>query len=197
MRDRSLTPLALGVLDLLAERDMHPYEMHQTMLTRQSDQRIKITAGSLYHAVDRLAERGLIEARETTREGKRPERTIYGLAEAGADALAGRIREMLSRIAVEYPEFPSALSMMHNLTPEDAADHLGRRVAHLLGKVASLRAIGENLMERGLPEMYWIDLRYTLAMAEAELAWTQDFLEGLRAGKPPWPARDDKTKDYS
>ena len=35
MGDRTLTPLALAVLDLLHERDMHPYEMHQTMLTRR------------------------------------------------------------------------------------------------------------------------------------------------------------------
>lgn len=196
MRDRSLTPLALAVLDLLSEHDMHPYEMHQTMLTRQSDQRMKITAGSLYHAVDRLVERGLIEARETTREGKRPERTVYGLTDAGSDAFAGRLREMISRIAVEYPEFPNALSMMHNLPEGDAVDHLGRRLVHLQARVAMLQAVVDGLGARDLPAMYWIDVRYTQAMAQAELAWLEDFLDGLRAGKPPWPAHD-KKKDNS
>jgi DNA-binding PadR family transcriptional regulator len=196
VRDRSLTPLALAVLDLLSERDMHPYEMNQTLLTRQSDQRMKITAGSLYHAVDRLLERGLIEARETTREGKRPERTVYRLTEAGSDAFTGRLREMLSRLPVEYPEFPNALSMMHNLPQGDAVDHLGRRLVHLRAKVAMLQAVTDGLAARDLPAMYWIDIRYTQAMAEAELAWTQEFLDGIGAGKPDWPTRH-KKKDNS
>lgn len=190
MRDPTLTPLALAVLDLLHERDMHPYEMHQTMLTRQTDQRMKIKAGSLYHAVDRLLERGLIDARETTREGRRPERTVYGLTESGAAAFTARLKELLTRVPVEYPEFPVVLSMVHNLTPGDTIELLGRRVIQQQARLASLRAITDGLAVRRLPQMYWIDVRYTQAIAEAELAWTENFLEQLKAGHVPWPDKD-------
>jgi DNA-binding PadR family transcriptional regulator len=190
VRDRELTPLALAVLDLLHERDMHPYEMHQTMLTRQSDQRMKIKAGSLYHSVDRLLEHGLIEARETTREGRRPERTVYALTESGAEAFTGRIREMVSRIAAEYPQYPVALSMVHNLDKADAVDHITRRVIHLRAKAAGLQAIADGLGARDLPEMFWIDLPYVQAMTAAELAWTENLLDRLRAGSLAWPKNE-------
>ena len=190
MRDRTLTPLALAVLDLLHERDMHPYEMHQTMLTRQTDQRIRLKAGSLYHTVDRLLGDGLIEARETTREGRRPERTVYGLTESGAAAFTARLKELVTRVPTEYPEFPVVLSMVHNLPCGDAIELLGRRVIQQQAKVASLRVIVDGLTERKLPQMYWIDVRFTQAMAEAELAWTEDFLDQLKAGRLPWPDRD-------
>jgi DNA-binding PadR family transcriptional regulator len=193
VRDQTLTPLALAVLDLLHEQDMHPYEMHQTMLTRQTDQRMKIKAGSLYHTVDRLLELGLIDARETTREGRRPERTVYGLTESGAAAFTARLKELVTRVPTEYPEFPIALSMVHNLTPGDAVELLGRRVIQQQAKVASLRAIADGLAARELPQMYWIDVRYTQAIAEAELAWTQNFLEQLKAGRVPWPDQDKET----
>ena len=52
---RTLTPLALAVLRLLHERPMHPYEMHQLVRDRGTDFAIKVRAGSLYHAVERLA----------------------------------------------------------------------------------------------------------------------------------------------
>ena len=48
---RTLTPLALAVLDLLQERHMHPYEMQQTIRERCTDHVIKVRAGSLYHTV--------------------------------------------------------------------------------------------------------------------------------------------------
>ena len=190
MRDHKLTPLALAVLDLLHERDMHPYEMHQTMLTRQTDQRMRLKAGSLYHAVDRLLEQGLIEARETTREGRRPERTVYGLTESGAAAFTARLKEMVTRVPTEYPEFPIVLSMVHNLSRKDALEHLARRVIQMRAKVAGLKTVAEGLTDRGLPQMYWIDLCFTQKMAEAELSWIEHFLDHLHAGRLSWPSEN-------
>ena len=57
----TLTPLALAVLELLLERPMHPYEMHQTIRDRYTDQVVKVRAGSLYHMVERLHRTELIE----------------------------------------------------------------------------------------------------------------------------------------
>src|SRR2546426_131165 len=51
---RTLTPLALAVLELLQERAVHPYEMQQTIRERYIDYVIKVRAGSLYHTVERL-----------------------------------------------------------------------------------------------------------------------------------------------
>src|SRR4051812_50170613 len=76
--------LALAVLSCLAERPMHPYEISQTLRQRGKDQSIKLNYGALYGVVESLAKAGLIEPRETVREGKRPERTVYAITEAGA-----------------------------------------------------------------------------------------------------------------
>ena len=57
---RPLTPLGLAVLRLLAEGQMHPYEMQQRVREYAIDQVVKVAHGSLYHAVARLAEQGLI-----------------------------------------------------------------------------------------------------------------------------------------
>ena len=90
-RRRSISnPLALAVLACLHERPMHPYEMASTMRERGKEQSIKLNYGSLYTVVDSLARSGLIEAMEATREGRRPERTVYRLTEAGRGSAPGQ-----------------------------------------------------------------------------------------------------------
>ena len=48
---------------------MHPYEMQRLMQWRGKDQVVRVQRGSLYPAVERLANAGLIEPLETARDG--------------------------------------------------------------------------------------------------------------------------------
>ena len=104
-RRRVSNPLALAVLSALRERPMHPYEMAATMRSQGKERSIKLNYGSLYTVVDNLAKHGLIEAMEATREGRRPERTVYRLTEAGrrgtgglADRAAGHAGQGVSAV---------------------------------------------------------------------------------------------------
>ena len=71
-RRRVSNPLALAVLACLTEKSMHPYEISTTLRTRGKERSIKLNYGSLYAVVESLQKHGLITARETTREGRRP-----------------------------------------------------------------------------------------------------------------------------
>src|SRR5262249_60377835 len=95
-RGSSSNPLALAVLACLYERPMHPYEMATTMRERGKEQSIKLNYGSLYTVVDNLAKHGLIEAGEAHREGRRPERTVYRITDAGRAELAGWMSQLLA-----------------------------------------------------------------------------------------------------
>ena len=76
-------PLALAVLALLYERPMHPYEMVTTMRERGKHESVKLRYSSLYSVVEALERADLIVPRETERAGRRPERTVYAITEAG------------------------------------------------------------------------------------------------------------------
>ena len=54
-----LTPLGVMVLALLAEGDMHPYEMIRLMRFRRDDRLVTITNGTVYHTVARLERAGM------------------------------------------------------------------------------------------------------------------------------------------
>src|ERR1700733_12717518 len=98
-------PLALAVLVLLYERPMHPYEMATTLRERRKESSIKLNYGSLYTIIEQLLREKLIAIRETLKEGKRPEKTVYELALAGETKMIDWMRELVSSPVKEFPQF--------------------------------------------------------------------------------------------
>src|SRR5215471_2361237 len=100
----------LNVLALLHERPRHPYDMVRQLRERHLDKSFRLGGlpRSLYHAVDRLAGQRLIEPAETTREGNRPERTVYRITDEGRDEFDSRVRQFLEKPVAEHPVLPAA-----------------------------------------------------------------------------------------
>lgn len=182
-----LATLAMAILELLHERPMHPYEMTQLMRERRVDRRVKLRAGSLYHTVERLEAQGFIEVVDTQRQGRRPERTVYGMTDHGRDTFAAQTREMLAEPAADYPPYPVALSAGSELTRDDFLDQLHLRAVNLQAQVAADEVLVDKVVEQGLPRMCWIDFAFVQRQRKSELDWTQKLIEDLESGQTPWP----------
>jgi DNA-binding PadR family transcriptional regulator len=176
-------PLALAVLACLFERPMHPYEMATTLRERGKDQSIKLNYGSLYTVVEALQQHGLIVAQETEREGRRPERTVYRLTDAGRMELIDWVSELLSTPAKEFTQFEAGLSLAGVLPPEDVAALLTQRCGALELEIAQMRSALQFVEQRGLKRIFVIESEYLLAMREAELAWTRKLAEEIASGE--------------
>ncbi len=121
--------LALAALSYLTRGPMHPYELGRTLRRNGDARSIKFNHGSLYMVVQQLAKAGLIVEQETTREGQRPERTVYALTDAGRVELRDWMRELVEEPEHEYPHFVAALSLIAALPPSEVVDLLNRRLA--------------------------------------------------------------------
>ena len=195
---RLSNPLALAVLALLFERSMHPYEMAATLKNRHKHESIKLRYGSLYTVIELLIERGFISAKETSRDGKRPERTVYTLTAAGHDELRDWMRELVSEPAKEFPQFEAALCLLPVLSPDEAVRLLRCRAVHLSGKVATLAAhlshmVGQDLSAMAGPEeklpaqlagqkfppIFVVESEYRLALIKAELDFVRDLIRRI------------------
>src|SRR5215467_12213270 len=170
---RTLTPLALAVLRLLHERPMHPYEMHQLVRDRGTDFVVKVRAGSLYHTVERLDRLGLIEQLETGREGRRPERTVYAITDAGRDEFMTNLRDLVRFPAEEFPAFAAALEMLATIDPAISRRLLEQRTLSLEGEIAGTEQVAGTLSKSGLRRINLIEAEYVQHMCEAELRWVR------------------------
>src|SRR5260221_3173019 len=103
------SPLALAILATLYEAPMHPYRMQQLIKERGKDKVINVQRrGSLYQTINQLLRADLIRVRETSRDEKRPERTIYELTGKRRQTAQAWMREILSLPTPEVPELPAA-----------------------------------------------------------------------------------------
>jgi DNA-binding PadR family transcriptional regulator len=183
-------PLALAVLCVLLERPMHPYEMSRTLRERNKEGSIRLNYGSLYAVVDKLLQHGFIEPQETSREGRRPERTVYRLTGAGRAEFEDWLAELLSTPVKEYTQFEAGLALMPGLPPEEVVRLLEQRctrLEHSLATWGAVRTASATTVPRlswatTVPRLYWIEWEYACVLAETELRWTRDLIREIRDG---------------
>jgi DNA-binding PadR family transcriptional regulator len=175
-------PLALAVMALLYERAMHPYEMVSVMRERGKHKSVRLRYSSLYSVVETLDREGLIEPRETVREGRRPERTVYGLTGEGRAEFLTWLRELLREPAKEYTQFAAGLSFIAALPPTEAAALLGERVGLLEGEVGRMRSGMDAVVEKGVPRLFLVETEHELVLREAELEWVRGLVREIGAG---------------
>jgi DNA-binding PadR family transcriptional regulator len=180
------SPLALAVLALLAEEPMHPYRMQQLIKERGKEEVINVRQrASIYQTIERLLRDGLIAVRETSREAKRPDRTVYEATEKGNAVLREWLRTILAVPPQEFPEFPAGLSFLAMLDVEDVQRQLEKRVIALEEELERLNS-ALHAHQGMIPRLFLLEMEYKRAVTEAELGWVRAILADLRSGKLYW-----------
>ncbi len=176
-------PLALAVLACLAETPMHPYQIASTLRERHKDESIRLNYGSLYSVITALCRNRFIAPQETMREGKRPERTVFCLTEAGAHELNDWLSELLARPIREYTQFEAGLSLMPVLPPDIVTSLLEQRCQSLEVSLATARSVQALVQERKLPRLFVIEREFHTRLIETELAWVRQLVEDIASGR--------------
>jgi DNA-binding PadR family transcriptional regulator len=176
-------PLALAVMALLYERPMHPYEMVTLMRERGKHETVRLRYSSLYSVVGALEREGLIVPKETVREGRRPERTVYGITGAGREEFLTWLRELVREPVKEYTQFAAGLSFLPGLPPEEAVELLKERARRLEKETTEMGSRLEDAMERyDLPRLFLVESEHELMLREAELEWVRKLAGDIEAG---------------
>jgi DNA-binding PadR family transcriptional regulator len=181
-RSRS-NPLALAVLGCLFEKPMHPYEMAQTMRLRAKHESIKLNYGSLYGVVEGLERRGLIRPLETTRQGRRPQRTVYEITATGTVEMNEWLSELVAVPVKEYLQYEAALSLLHGLPPDEAVPLLRQRCSALEVTLDESEARSEGADKRGIPRIFVIEEEYKVALLRTELEFTRTLIADIESGE--------------
>lgn len=185
MKSAKRSPLALAVLGMLMQGPLHPYGMQRLIKERGKDEVINVTQRtSLYQTIQRLEREGLVRPQMTARDEGRPERTVYEITDAGREIALLWMRQMLSTLTREYPEFPAAVSFLPLLAPTDALRQLALRAEAI---EAEIRRIDEGLQAAAaVPRLFLLESEYARALLVAEQSWTNAVVEDLRTKRITW-----------
>jgi DNA-binding PadR family transcriptional regulator len=180
--------LALAVLSYLTQRPMHPYELGRTLRENGDERSIKFNHGSLYMVFQQLERAGFVAPQETTREGQRPERTVYALTDAGRQELRDWLRELVEEPRHEYPHFVAALSLIAALPPDEVVELLRIRLRRLGDERAATRELVDGATAAGVHPLFLVEEEYRLAVLEAEIAFAERFVERITDPDEGWAA---------
>jgi DNA-binding PadR family transcriptional regulator len=176
--------LGLAVLASLYQRPMHPYEIAKTLKETGKEHDMGLKWGSFYTVIGNLEKYRLIAKGESTREGNRPERTVYRITDDGRAELVDWVRELVSTPRLEESGFRAGLSVLAVLHPDEATTLLRQRADRLRDQLTADRAALDRLAGQ-VPRLFLIEAEYDLALLTAEIEWTAALADEFTAGTFP------------
>jgi len=178
-----VSAIRLFVLGTLARQGpLHGHGIRRAAQIDRTELWADVKPGSLYGALGRMAEDGLIEAVCTQREGNLPERTVYGITESGRAELRRLQLAVIADARFRPDPVDLALAFSDDVPRSVLREHVERRRRDFAEKLAFFR----ELSERAQPHLEGLEplmFRHTFARLEAEIAFHDELLEHLAKGQ--------------
>lgn len=177
--------VAMTALAILTQGPRHAYDLHRFIIDTHKDY-VTGLPRSLYHAIGRLHGGELVAPVETTREGRRPERTVYAITDRGRAELSTRLRRLLAEVGRDTTPFVAAVSLMGGLPSTEVEGALRDRSAVLRERVEAADRVIDELVDAGLPRIVLLEVEYERSREAAELEWVDRLVDDLRCGRIAW-----------
>ncbi|MFI5906620.1 PadR family transcriptional regulator [Dactylosporangium sp. NPDC051541] len=172
--------LILGLVSYL--QPVHGYDIRKELMSWQVDRWANVQPGSIYHALRKMTEEGLLEELGTEKAGNRPARTRYQLTPAGT----AEYQAMLRKYWWDYEEpsdpFLAAFAFLPHLPRAEAVGALRARARLLEGWVKTYRDNNEEWTEHKPAHVGW-QFELTMVRCEAEARWCHDIAARIEAGE--------------
>src|SRR5690554_3607880 len=130
--------MILGLLRMTGP--LHGYDVRRELLSWGSAEWANIQPGSIYHALRKMAEEGLLTEVATDQVGARPARITYEITPTGEDEFQTLLRSYWWRTETPKDPFLAAFSFVPSLPREEAVAGLRSRAKQLRATCDSLRA---------------------------------------------------------
>jgi DNA-binding PadR family transcriptional regulator len=172
-----MTTTRLVILGLLRQQPLHGYELKHILEEEMGDW-TSIAFGSIYFALGKLEEEGMIVKVATEQEGKRPSRSVYQISEAGRDEFLRLLRETWVTPERQYFSLDVGIAFMDALPVEEVKGYLQGRISGLEQALAYMdEHEKEQLSRDDVPASAKMVFEHSRVHMNAELDWLTDLLE--------------------
>lgn len=156
--------------------------MRRELLSWHADDWAHVAPGSIYHALKRLAEEGLLAEVATEQVGARPARTSYAMTDKGEVEFQDLLRRYWWEYVTPVNPFQAALAFLPALPPAEAAGALRNRARLHRLFVEGTRV---RMAATANPEPLHVQEMLELAMATAtvEADWCERLAERVENGE--------------
>ena len=171
-----MSSIRLFILGTLARSG--PLHGHQIRWQAQVDRTelwTDVHVGSLYGALKRLANEGLVREVRTERVGNRPERTVYEITREGRRALSAVRDQALHTVVTPNDPFDLALTQSPDLDEDTLHQIASHRLNGLRVRHSSLQQLAEQA-DPYLNEAERVAMAHVIERTAAEVRWHEELL---------------------
>ncbi len=173
----------LVILGMLRQQPLHGYELKQIIEDRMGDW-TSIAFGSIYFALGKLAEEGLIEKIATEQAGGRPSRSIYQITGAGQGEFMRLLRAVWEQPERQFFALDIGLFFARSLSHDDLVAYLEKQIAAVEKNLAYLSEHRDHqLTQPYVPARANAIFDHSYVHFEAELTWLKDVLGKVVSGE--------------
>ena len=185
----SIRLFILGALDI--EGELHGHQLRQLAEKEHIDMWTDISVGALYGALKRLAAEGLIEETRTEREGAYPERQVWGITEAGHEALHALRHNGLRDVVIKPDPFDLAIARFDVAEADDLPALIEARLARLRAMLIESEAHTKGIAQYlSVGEIHV--MKHRADRLAAEITWHEELVQKL-----PEIISDERSREQS
>jgi DNA-binding PadR family transcriptional regulator len=167
---------------------VHGYDVRRELESWNADEWANIAPGSIYHALRRLTDEGMLEEVATERVGSRPARTTYRITMKGE----AEFTQLLWRYWWEYQApidpFLAGFSFLPRLGRVEAVAALRNRARVLRALVEMRRvALATDFMRQLKPAHVGWMFELVIDRMEIEIAWCERIAARIEGGVELFP----------
>lgn len=175
--------LLLGVL--LNQGPKHGYEIRQELESWNAEQWANIAYGSIYFALKKMSEEGLIKILENKKDLK-PGRILYEVTQAGKEQFMSLLRKQWWEIKPIIDPFQVALTFMNCMPKDELLLALEHKADSLRACIKSMtHLIPIRMANTNYPRHITENFRLATSHCEAELKWVEGALEKVKNDELP------------
>lgn len=173
----------LVILGILRDRPLHGYEIKKVIEEHMADW-TSIAFGSIYFAIDKMSDEGLIEKVSVEQQGKRPSRSVYKITEKGREEFMRLLRDTWSSVERTYFDLDIGLFFLSALPVGEVKKAVSARMRKLTAIQERISFHEGSLMTNdSVPSVARAIFSHTRFHIDAELSWTKDLLGRLERGE--------------
>ncbi|MGC9668037.1 helix-turn-helix transcriptional regulator [Planosporangium sp. 12N6] len=164
---------------------VHGYDVRRELMSWQVDRWANLQPGSIYHALRKLTEEGLLAEVATEQVGARPARTTYRTTPAGDREFEDLLRKYWWEYRDAIDPFSAAFAFLPALPRREAVAAVRNRARVLDARADELEAFmcDETVWDAGKPVHVKWGLELDVLRARAEAEWCRRVAGRIEAGE--------------
>lgn len=179
----AIRTLLLGVL--VQQGPKHGYEIRQELESWNAEQWASIAYGSIYFALKKMAEEGLIKVLENKGDEK-PGRILYEVTEGGKKEFMDLLHKQWWEPKPIIDPFQVALTFMNCMPKDELLLALEHKADSLRASIKSMaHLIPLRMADNNWPRHITENFRLATAHLEAELKWIEGAIKKVKNGELP------------